>query len=157
MRTPLLTVLAAVAVSTTLVGASVAALAADPMAQIEAREKLMKKMGGAMKTVGGFVKSGEGSPADVKAAAKAIEEVGATDMKVVFPEGTGLGVGESAVKPALWERWSEAEAHWHDLTPAAKTLEAAADSGEKAQIAKAMQGVGKVCGGCHEDFRQKKD
>ncbi|MGQ9368614.1 c-type cytochrome [Azospirillum sp. ST 5-10] len=157
MRTPLLNVLAAVAVSATLAGGVGLALAADPMAQVEAREKLMKKMGGGMKAVGGFVKNEGPTAADVQSAATAIQEVAATDPRTVFPEGTAIGVGDSEVKPELWQNWSKAESYWHDLSPAAEQLKTAAASGDRAQIAKAMQGVGKVCQSCHEDFRQKKD
>ncbi|WP_029010195.1 c-type cytochrome [Azospirillum halopraeferens] len=155
MRT--LTILAAAAaVCIAHAGSMAPALAADPLAQVKERETLMKKLGGGMKAVGGFVKNEGPTAADVQAAAAAITEVSTVDPRTVFPEGTAIGVGDSEAKPELWQNWTTAEGYWNDLKPAAEQLTAAAGSGDRAQVARAMQAVGKVCQTCHEDFRLKK-
>lgn len=133
------------------------AAAATPQEQVEAREKLMKTMGGGMKALTQFLKGEAGGPAEVKKAASDIAGVAAHDPMGVFPKGTALGVGDSAAKPALWDNWPKAAGLWGDLKTASATLVQAADRGDKAAVAAATQAVGKVCQSCHEEFRQKKD
>ncbi|MCW2244545.1 cytochrome c556 [Azospirillum fermentarium] len=131
--------------------------AATPQEQVEAREKLMKTMGGGMKALTQFIKGEAGGPAEVKKAASDIAGVAAHDPMAVFPKGTAMGVGDSAAKPALWDNWSKAAGLWGDLKTASTGLVQAADTGDKAKVAAATQAVGKVCQSCHEDFRQKKE
>jgi cytochrome c556 len=132
-----------------------AAFAADPIAQIKEREQLMKSLGDGMKAVGGFVKN-EGTADAAKAGAKAIAKGATMPVAEVFPQGTALGVGKSHAKPALWENWGKTQEMWSALKTNADALVAATEGGDRAQVAQAMQAVGKSCGGCHEDFRLKK-
>ncbi|HEY0832564.1 MAG TPA: cytochrome c [Azospirillum sp.] len=150
-----LNVLAAAAVSATLLAAGTA-VAADPVDQVKAREALMKKMGGGMKVIGQFVKGEGGTQEEVQKAAAAIADVSSSDVAAVFPKGTAKGVGESHAKPELWEQWSKTQALWSDMRPAAAKLVDAAKAGDKAQVAQAMQATGKTCANCHEEFRIKK-
>lgn len=156
MQFRFLNVLAAAAVSATLVAAIGPAVAADPVEQVKARETLMKKMGGGMKVIGQFVKGEGGTQDEVQKAAAAIAEVSANDVAAVFPQGTAQGVGDSHTKPELWTQWSKTQQLWSDVRPAAAKLLDAAKAGDKAQVAQAMQAAGKTCANCHEEFRIKK-
>lgn len=134
-----------------------AAPAADPAEQVKARQQHMKKLGGGMQTIGKFLKGEAGTVEDVQKAAAAIDEAAKADFAALFPQGTAAPVAESAAKPELWQNLPKAQQQWTDLKPVADKLVAAAATGEKAQIGPAMQATGKACGGCHEDFRIKKD
>lgn len=57
---------------------------------------------------------------------------------------------------ALDDIWKKPEAYAkriNDLTKASANLQAVALSGDTAAIKRAIGGVGKTCGGCHDDFR----
>lgn len=130
--------------------------AAQVKQQVKQREQTMKSMGGGMQTVAKFVKGEAGSVADVQAAVAAITAAAAKDPALVFPPGTAIGAADSHAKPELWQNWPKAVEYWNGLKPAAARLTEAANGGDRAQIAQAMQGVSKACASCHEDFRQKK-
>ncbi len=137
-------------------GLGAAATDADPAALVKQREQTMKSMGGGMQTIAKFVKGEAGSAADVQAAVAAITEASSKDPAVVFPQGTAIGTADSHAKPELWQNWPKAVEYWNGLKPATAKLTEAANAGDRAQIAQAMQGVSKACANCHEDFRQKK-
>lgn len=133
------------------------AVSATPEEQVKARETMMKTLGGGMKTLTQYLKGEAGGPAEVTKAASDIAAVAGRAPGEVFPQGTAMGVGDSAAKPALWDNWTKTETLWRDLKTASATLTEAAGSGDKARIAVATQALGKACQSCHEDFRQKKD
>ena len=57
---------------------------------------------------------------------------------------------------ALNDIWKKPEAYAkriNDLTKSSATLQAVAMSGDTAAIKRAIGGVGKTCGGCHDNFR----
>jgi len=58
---------------------------------------------------------------------------------------------------ALAKAWTD-KATFEDkvnaLTKASKNLQAAAKSGDEGKIKKAIGGVGKTCGGCHDVFKK---
>lgn len=142
---------------TALLLAGTAATAADPADMVKERQQGMKKLGGGMQAISKFLKNEGPTAADAATAADTIAAVGKMDAKAVFPQGTGVGVGESAAKPELWTNWATAEAKWGDFQKASVQLAAAAKGGDKAQIGQALQATSKTCGGCHEDFRVKKN
>lgn len=146
----------ALALSSLALVAAASPAAADPLQQVEAREKLMKTMGGGMKTLTQFLKGEAGTAADARTAAAALVIVSGNDPLMIFPQGTAIGVGESEAKPELWSNWPKVTALWGELRTASAGLVQASASGDKAQIGPAVQAVGKVCQSCHEDFRLKK-
>ncbi|MBP2293533.1 c-type cytochrome [Azospirillum rugosum] len=137
-------------------GLGAAATDGDPAALVKQREQTMKSMGGGLQTIAKFVKGEAGSAADVQAAVAAITEASSKDPAVVFPQGTAIGTADSDAKPELWQNWPKAVEYWNGLKPATAKLTEAANAGDRAQIAQALQGVSKACANCHEDFRQKK-
>lgn len=67
-----------------------AAIAQSPEEQVEHRQSQMKVLGQNIGTIAKFVRDGEGTAADVQAAASAMQPV-AADIPALFPEGTGVG------------------------------------------------------------------
>ncbi|SMH35883.1 c-type cytochrome [Azospirillum agricola] len=130
--------------------------AADPAEQVKDRQQTMKKLGGGMGAVAKFVKNEGATAEDAAKGADAVLAVAKMDPKAIFPEGTAVGVSDSAAKPELWASWSTAQERWSAMRPAAEKLEAAIKGGDRAQIAQALGATSKTCGGCHEDFRVKK-
>ena len=131
--------------------------ASGPEAQVKEREQTMKTLGASMATTAKFLKGEGGTAEDVLKAATTIAEVAKRDPAVVFPEGTAVGVGDSAAKPEIWQNFAEVSKRWKAMEPAAMKLAEVAASGDKAAIGQAMQGVGRTCSNCHEDFRVKKN
>ena len=134
-----------------------AQIASGPEAQVKEREQTMKSLGASMATTAKFIKGEGGSAEDVLKAAMTIVEVGKRDPAAVFPEGTGVGVGESEAKPEIWQNFGEVTKRWQALEPAGVKLAEVAPSGDKAAIGQAMQALGRTCSNCHEDFRVKKN
>ena len=58
-------------------------------------------------------------------------------------------------RDAIWTSKSDFDAKAADLAKAAADLEAAGKSGDKAAVLKAAGAVGKSCGACHDQFRDK--
>ncbi len=130
--------------------------AADPADLVKERQQAMKKLGGGMGAVAKFVKNEGGTVEDAAKGAENILAVAKADPKQVFPEGTGIGVADSAAKPELWQNWTVAQERWNAMKPVAEKLNEAIKGGDRTQIAQAMGAAGKACGSCHEDFRAKK-
>ncbi|AWK87267.1 c-type cytochrome [Azospirillum thermophilum] len=154
--------LAAASVSALLVvglsgAVSAADPAADPAAQVKERQQSMKKMGGGMQAISKFVKNEGATAADAAAGAEAVASVAKMDPKGIFPQGTAVGVADSAAKPELWASWGTAEQRWTAMRPAVEKLVEATRGGDRTQVAQALAATSKTCGSCHEDFRVKKN
>jgi cytochrome c556 len=80
------------------------------------------------------------------------------DETRLFPEGSSNAEmpDKTRALPAIWEKPDEFHQHFEDLRSAVDTLASEAGKGQEAFVA-AMGPVGKACGDCHEDFRQKQD
>jgi len=133
-----------------------AAGAADPAEQVKDRQQTMKKLGGGMGAVAKFVKNEGATAEDAAKGAEAVLAVSKMDPKAIFPEGTAVGVTDSAAKPELWQSWTVSQERWNAIKPAAEKLGEAIKGGDRAQIAQALGATSKTCGSCHEDFRVKK-
>ena len=99
-------VAAALAVSLGTIAVQIAAAppAARPnprLAAVEHRQAEMKKLGGALKAVAGFAQGANEDVAQLRRSAGTIQTV-AAGMDRLFPGGTGVGVGDSRAKPAIW-------------------------------------------------------
>ena len=71
----------------------------------------------------------------------------------MFPKGTGIG--NTKVKPAIWEKWSKFESAVQDFERESAKLAKVAESGDIEALAKQVRATGKTCGGCHRNFRQR--
>lgn len=132
----------------------VAAATADQLSAVKARHEAMEALGKAMKVINGYVKDGKGSAADVAAAAAVLDN-GAQKMGGWWPAGTGIGVGKSEAKPAIWADMAKFNTYIDKYKAATPALVTAAASGDKAAIGKALGGVGGTCKSCHDVYREE--
>lgn len=78
-----------------------------------------------------------------------------TQLKVLFPAGTGTG--DTDALPLIWQ---EQEKFGQQLKASEKStadLRAAVAAGDKAATMKAFKAVGESCKGCHDRYRKEDD
>lgn len=113
------------------------------------RSDAMKKMGGTMRSLGTLTDQ----QAMIDAANIYVETFAA--LSGWFPEGSGVGEVEgSNALPAIWENPEGFEAARVNAADKAAVLLAAAQAGDAAAFAAAVQPLGMACGNCHSQFRQ---
>lgn len=133
-------------------------VSADPAAVVKERETAMKSMGDAMKKISAYVKNEGGTVEGVREGAAAIRQASQKIAPSLFPADTGIGKIEgSEAKPEIWQQWPKFEQAAARLVTASNDLSSAAEGGDRAAIARQFGQVGQSCGGCHDDFRQKKN
>jgi cytochrome c556 len=139
---------ASFAVAGVVLGASLAALAADPF---QDRRMAMEQIGDAMKPLGAMAK--KEAPFDA-AAVKASATTIADNLKkatTLFPAGSGGG--ESRAKPEIWTDAAGFEKAMKDAHATAVALQAVKD---EAAFGPALGAVGASCKGCHDKYRAPK-
>ncbi|GEO83036.1 c-type cytochrome [Pararhodospirillum oryzae] len=141
----------AASAATIVLSGLAAAQAAEPKDFVDYRVESLKAVGGHMKAMSTWVKSGMDLPNPVAAHASAILAV-LEGLPAAFPEGTH-GVAKSEATSKVWSDPAAFKAANDKAIEAAKTLIAAADSNDRAAIGKALGGLGGACKGCHDDFR----
>jgi len=121
---------------------------------IEARQALMKDNGKHAKMGAAMVK-GE-APFNLAAAKEifATYAKAAEGMPKLFPPDSKTG-HETTAAPAIWEKMDEFKALFVKLGKDAKAAEASVT--DLASFKTAFAAMGKQCGGCHKDFRIKKN
>lgn len=143
--------LAVAAIAVTAFGATAVVAQQDP---ISARQALMKENGKQAKA-GAAMAKGE-APFDL-AKAKAIFvtfEQTAGKMPGLFPDNSKTG-GDTTAAPKIWTDMADFKAKFTKFGADAK---AAQDSvKDLASFKTAFAGMGKQCGGCHQDYRVKKN
>jgi cytochrome c556 len=122
------------------------------------RQGLLKVMGFYMGPLGGMLKNKV--PFDATAAGKDganIEALGAMIPDVfvfVFDTRKATSVKTKA-QDGIWTNQADFKAKADDLVKAATALVDASKSGDKAATLKAAGAVGKACGACHDNYRNK--
>jgi cytochrome c556 len=109
------------------------------------RQELMKRQGGAMRSISDKLKAG-----NVQAVASDAEVLISTSKQIpaLFPSPT------SRAKPEIWQQWSEFQKYAKMLEQDATKLRAAAQANDASGAQAAAGAVGKgSCGGCHTAFR----
>jgi cytochrome c556 len=88
--------------------------------------------------------------------AEALNSLTDYDETRMFPPGTSNAemAGETWALPAIWEQPDKFDQAFEDLRAAAETVAAEAGKGQ-AELTAAVGELGKACGNCHENFRQK--
>jgi cytochrome c556 len=130
-------------------GAAFAQDATDPQAQ--AREALMKTVGGSTKVLGDM--AGGKAPFDAAAAAEAKAKlVEAAGLIPATFETQGGADPVSEAKPEIWTSWDD----FLVKAAALKTAAEAVDVASVDTIKAGMGGVGGSCKGCHETYRVMK-
>ncbi|MGR9169157.1 cytochrome c [Rhizobium sp. KDH_Rht_773_N] len=141
------TVAAAVAFAGIAIGS---AMAAD--GTHEAREALMKKIGGAAGSLGAIAKGTK--PYDAEAVKVALTTIAETAK--VFPDQfkPGTETGDKAASPKIWENMDDFKARAAKLSADAETVLAQLPA-DAAGVGAALNTVGGNCGGCHQLYRVK--
>jgi cytochrome c556 len=87
--------------------------------------------------------------------ARALDDL-AKELPGWFPGTSGPEAGmKSEAKSEIWQKPAEFKAAADKFAAATALLQAAAASGDIAQVKAASAGVGPTCKGCHETFRAK--
>ncbi|MFN0114808.1 MAG: c-type cytochrome [Paracoccaceae bacterium] len=126
-------------------GAVFAAEATNPAAK--ARQELMDGIAKNVELLAGMGKGKVAFDAGQAEAAKAAIVAGAGKIPEAFKANETDP--KSRAKPEIWANWSSFEAKAAKLGEAAGGL----DVSTAGSIKGAMDGLGKVCGGCHQDFK----
>jgi cytochrome c556 len=66
-------------------------------------------------------------------------------------------VKDSEAKPEIWQQWAQFQQAASKLENTSAGLVQAASGGERTAVAQSFAQVGQSCGGCHDNFRQKKE
>ena len=137
--------------------AAILGMAAIPLpahADYEAREALMKKLGGAMKLLGQTAKGEKPFGPETAAAAATVEAV-ARDIPATFKDPATTPKSRS--KPEVWSQWDRFVADSKAFSDTVPALVAAAGGTDRAALGAALGATGKTCGACHDTFRTKDD
>jgi len=120
------------------------------------RQGLLKVMGFYMAPLGGMLKNKV--PFDAATAGKSatnIEALGAMIPDVfVFDTRKATNVKTKA-QDGIWTNAADFKSKADDLVKAAAALVDASKSGDKGTTLKAAGAVGKACGACHDNYRNK--
>ena len=134
-----------------LLAAAAPALAADD--PIKVRVDAMKGMGDAMKALDTAVMFGEADAAAKSGAATILATV--KRIPHLFPSGSDKG--DTRALPKIWSDPDGFAKAAKEATRAAEVLDKAVASGDMAATKDAFEGIKKACGGCHHDYRAKKE
>ncbi|AAZ27707.1 MULTISPECIES: c-type cytochrome [Colwellia] len=121
----------------------------------ELRQSVFKLLGGNMGPLGAMAKGK--IPLDAKVVEK--NAIRINQLSLMIADYTRTDTSKFDVKTeALAKIWQEPE-HFSKnidlLTVASSKLIIAAKSNNESEIKKAIGGVGKTCGGCHDDFKEE--
>ena len=133
-------------------------VSSDPAVVTQEREKTMKSMGDAMKKISSYVKNEGGTIDGVRESAATIQQASHKIVPGLFPADTGIGkVKDSEAKPEIWKQWPQFQQAAQKLESTSAELVTVAATDDRAAIARQFGQVGQSCGGCHDNFRQKKE
>lgn len=146
--------------------ASLVTLAAEPAAppspaevakrNIETRQGLFKVIAGQWGPVAGMMRNAPFDAAVAEKAGARIEVLAGIIPEVYTADTRKDGAGvKTAALDGIWTGQADFKSKADDLAKAAKELNAAAKTGDKAKTITAAQAVGKACGGCHDSYRAK--
>jgi len=150
VRTGLLVAVLAAGAATVLPVGTVAQT--PPEQQVDHRQAQMNRFAGAVRVLTQYVRNNQGSPQEVQTAAATIRDV-AQSLPELFPRGTQRGVGDSRLKPEIWEQDARFREIVQSMQAASAGLADAAATGDNARIRQSFGEVTQICGTCHSTFR----
>ena len=119
------------------------------------RQGLFKIQAFVFGPVGGMLRGAPFDAAVVEKAAERLEVTGALIPEVFVTDTHTFTATPTKAREGIWTNKSDFDGKAGDLVKAAADLEAAAKSGDEAATKKAAAAVGKTCGACHDQFRDK--
>jgi cytochrome c556 len=122
---------------------------------VELRQGLFKLIGYSFDPIGGMLKNKV--PFDAALAQKSAARIEALAPMIteLFANDTRKFTLKTKAREGIWTSKSDFQAKNDDLVKAAGALTTAAKSGDKKATMQAAAAVGKACGGCHDNFRDK--
>jgi cytochrome c556 len=122
----------------------------------DARVAMMKKIGGATGALSGIAKGDKPYDAEaVKAALTTISQI-AKAFPDQFGPGTENASADSEASPKIWENMDDFKARSAKLGADADTLLAQLPA-DAAGVGAGLKTLGASCGGCHQNYRVKKE
>ena len=123
---------------------------------IETRQGLLKVMGFYMAPLGGMLKNKV--PFDAAAAGKSGEHI--AQLGEMIPDVLAFDTRKATnvktkAQDGIWTNAADFKSKADDLVKAATALVEASKSGDKGTTLKAAGAVGKACGACHDNYRNK--
>jgi cytochrome c556 len=122
---------------------------------VKQRMDLMSGIGKKMKSIAAMAKGQAPFDAEKIALQAAAIRQASPEIKPLFPAGS-LDMPTEAL-PVIWEEWAHFSALTEQLADKAANLQAAAERGDRRDLMRQFAAVGKVCSGCHTDYRKKKE
>ena len=120
------------------------------------RQGLLKVMGMYMAPLGGMLKNKV--PFDAAVATKSathIAELGGMIPDVFTFDTRNKTSAKTKAQDGVWTNQADFKQKADDLVKAATALQEAAKGGDKGATLKAAGAVGKACGACHDNYRNK--
>lgn len=137
-------------------GMGVTSVIAADQGTHDARVAMMKKIGGATGALAGIAKGEKPYDAEaVKAALTTISET-AKAFPDQFGPGTENASADSEASPKIWENMDDFKARSAKLGTDADTLLAQLPA-DAAGVGAGLKTLGANCGGCHQNYRVKKE
>ena len=146
----------AIAAAVLVAGMGVSTVFAAGEGTHDARVAMMKKIGGATGSLAAIAK-GE-KPYDAEAVKTALATISETAK--AFPDqfkpGTENASADSEASPKIWENMDDFKARAQKLSSDADALVAQLPA-DAAGVGAGLKTLGASCGGCHQNYRVKKD
>jgi cytochrome c556 len=156
VKLSLLAMCSSIAVSAALAQNAPQSPEEQAQAAVDTRQGLQKVMGFEMAPLGAMLKNKQ--PYDAAVIAKAATNIAnlATMQPDVFAPDTRKFNLKTKAREGIWTNKADFDARSSDMVKAAREAAMVAQSGgDKDAMKKALQGVGKGCAGCHDNFRDK--
>jgi cytochrome c556 len=148
--------LKAIAAAVLVVGMGVTSVYAAGEGTHDTRVAMMKKIGGATGALAGIAKGDK--PYDAEAIKAALTTISETAK--VFPDqfkpGTENASADSEASPKIWENMDDFKARSLKLGSDADMLLAQLPA-DAAGVGAGLKTLGANCGGCHQNYRVKKE
>ena len=122
---------------------------------VDLRQSLFRLIGYSFGPVGGMLKNKVPFDAAVAQKSSARLETLAPMIPEVFQNDTRKFQLKTRAREGIWTNKSDFQGKADDLAKAAAALTTAAKSGDKKATMQAAAAVGKACGACHDNFREK--
>ena len=122
---------------------------------VDLRQSLFRLIGYSFGPVGGMLKNKVPFDAAVAQKSAARLEVLTPMISDMFQNDTRKFTLKTKAREGIWTNKSDFQAKNDDLVKAAAALTTAAKTGDKKATMQAAAAVGKACGACHDNFRDK--
>lgn len=150
-----LSLLALASVSTSFAQDAPASPEEQAQQAVDLRQSLFRLIAYSFGPLGGMLKNKVPFDAALAQKSAARLETLAPMIAELFQNDTRKFTLKTKARAGIWTHNADFQAKNDDLVKAAAALATAAGSGDKKATMQAAAGVGKACGACHDDFREK--